>query len=64
MWAGEFTAFPLGFGSTQSIGDLRLFYLHDKSGLLFMVGTSVDVYKLVVQSERTVAAFNRAWEKK
>ena len=40
MKAEEFTAFLLRFGFAQSIVDRRLFYLHDKSGLLPMAGTS------------------------
>ena len=54
----------LGFGFTQSIVDRRLFYLHDKSGLLLMVGTFVGDCRLVVQSETIAAAFNEAWERK
>ena len=42
MWAEESTDFLLRFGFTQSAVDRRLFYLHDKSGLLLMAGTFVD----------------------
>mmetsp|Transcript_4068 Transcript_4068/g.9683 ORF Transcript_4068/g.9683 Transcript_4068/m.9683 type:complete len:381 (-) Transcript_4068:53-1195(-) len=63
IWAEESTAFLLGFGLTQSIVDRRLFYLHGKSGLLLVVGTSVDDCKLV-QPETMAAAFNGAWKKK
>ena len=64
MWAGEFTAFFLEFGFTQSIVDRRLFYLHDRAGLLLMVGTFVDDCKAVVQFEAMAVAFNNAWEKR
>ena len=64
MWAEEFTAFILEFRFTQSIVDRRLFYLPNKAGLLLMVGTSVGVCKLVVQSGAMAAAFNKAWEKR
>ena len=60
MWAEEFAAFLLRFGFAQSIVDRRLFYLHDSTGLLLMVGTSVSVCKLVVHSETMAAAFNEA----
>ena len=40
--------------------DRRLFYLHDATGLLLLVGTFVDDCKLVVQSEAMAAAFNKA----
>ena len=42
VWVKKFTAFRLEFGFTQSIVDRRLFNLHDKAGLLLMMGTSVD----------------------
>ena len=60
MWAEEFTSFLLGIGLTQSIVDRRLFYRHNKSGLLLMAGTFVDDLKLVVQSETKAAAFTKA----
>ena len=62
MWTEEFTAFLLGFGLTKSIVDRRLFYLHEKLGLLLMLGTFVVDCKLAVQSETMAAAFNKAWE--
>ena len=39
MWAEEFR---FGFGFAQSIVDRRLFYLHNRPGLLRMVGTFVS----------------------
>ena len=60
MWAGDLTAFLLEFGFAQSTVDRRLFYLHDKAGLLLMVSTFVDDCKPVVQSGTVTAAFNKA----
>ena len=64
VWPGEFAAFLLGFWFTQSIVDRRLFYFHDKSGPLLMMGTFVVDCKLVVQSGTIAAAFHKAWEKR
>ena len=43
--------------------DRRLFYLHDKPGLLLMAGTFVGDCKPVVP-ETTATAFNKAWKKR
>ena len=64
MWAGEFTAFLLGFGFTQSVVDGRLFYVHGKLGLVLMVGTFVEDSKLVVLSETMAAALSEGRKKK
>ena len=64
MWAEEFTGFLLDFGFTQSITDRRLFPLTDEGGLLLVVGTFVDDFKVVVQSESNADKFTRAWEER
>lgn len=64
MCAEKSAAFLLGFGFTQCTVDRRVFYPHDKSGLLLMAGTFVDEYRPVVQSGTMAAAFNKAWEKR
>ena len=64
MWTEEFTGFLLDFGFTQSITDRRLFPLTDEGGLLLVVGTFVDDFKVVVQSESNADKFTRAWEER
>ena len=58
MWAEKITGFLLDFGFTQSITERRLFHLTDEDGLVYIFGTVVDDFKVVVQLE------SKAWEKR